>query len=115
MGLDEDISVCFERILLVSLSPSFDRLIESRLDRAPSGVTFAMDGEPFSTWSVVEALDSSDSSCSDHSPAITDGNRLIIIRGFAETAEKRSIESSYFFCSKNANALRYLTVRSLKS
>jgi hypothetical protein len=51
----------------------------------------------------------------DQSPAITGGKRLITIRGVAETDEKRSIDSSYFFCSNSANAFRYRTVRSLNS
>ena len=43
-----DISVCFERILLASLSPSFDRLAESKLARRPSGIALATEDDPFS-------------------------------------------------------------------
>ena len=49
-GPELEISVCFERILLVSLSPSFDFLGESRLALNPSGMALAITGDkaPFS-------------------------------------------------------------------
>jgi len=107
------VSVCFEIILLVSLCSSFeeDFLTESRLARRPSGMALATTGEddPFSPCSVTFAsslVSSTESSCWDHSPAMTGGKRLITIRGVAETEEKRSIDSSYFFCSNRANAFK---------
>ena len=49
---------------------------------------------------------SSDSSWIARSPAMIDGKSLMMVLGVAETEENRSIDSSYFFCSKRVNAFK---------
>ena len=104
-------------MLLESLSPSFDLLTESKLALAlrVSGTALATEEVPFSLWSISLSSDSSGSSCCDHSPAIMRGNKLITVSGAAEIEEKRSMDSSYLFCSNSAIAFKYLTLRNLIS